>query len=722
MSPINSKYPAEIKNILHSYMPEADYGRLEEVWAFAAEVHEGRKHFSGQSYLQHTKEVALTLASMKLDYDTILAGILHGAIKAGVEEKELRKRFGDDVADIVTGATRITNVQFHNDIDEQAEGLRKMLLAMASDVRVLLVQLVDRLNDMFFLDHRSEERQLEIAHETMTIYAPLASRLGIDWLKRELEDQSFKYLHPYEYKELNDEMESSLEEREAYVAEMLDILKTRLKENDIEPLRVLGRPKHLYSIYKKLVAQNISLDKVYDKVAFRIIVETVKDCYESLGVIHGEWIPVPGRIKDFISVPKANNYQSMHTTVAGPHKQFVEIQIRTEEMDRIASDGVAAHWAYKEGQKTAGSDAKLFSDLKNMVKSLKDVEDPREFLDSFKGELYEPDIYVLTPNGQVKEFPARSCPIDFAYAVHTEVGNKCTGAKVNGRLVPLKYQMQNGDIVEIITSTSQHPRNGWLDLVQTGRAKARIRAWFRIEENEKFFKIGREICEKEMRGQDTGLKRLIKSGEIKPILKKLRCNGPDDLYIKVGSGAITVEYLKKALPSSNLDLENEEPAYIELSTGQTESVKFARRAKNSLSIAGIDGMLVKISQCCRPVPGDKITGFITQGRGVTVHKSSCANLLASDPNRRIEVSWSETSTTTYRGVLCAITENTKGIFSEVSAVVGGEDIVVVELNARMKPDDTAEFTIAMEVKNTEQLQHVMLRLKQMPEVISVRRV
>lgn len=721
MPALNSQCPAEIKNVLQSYLPEVDYDRLEEVWQYAAKVYDGITHFSGLSYLEHTQEVASTLASMNLDFDTILAGILHGVIKAGVEEKEIRKKFGDEIADIVIGATRITNVQFSNDIDEQAEGLRKMLLAMASDVRVLLIQLVDRLNDMFFLDKRSEERRLEIAHETMTIYAPLASRLGIDWLKRELEDQSFKYLHPYEYEELNRDMASSLAEREEYVAEMLDLLNRRLKENNIQPLRVIGRPKHLYSIYKKLLAQKIPLEKVYDKVAFRIIVETVKECYESLGVIHGDWTPVPGRIKDFISVPKANNYQSMHTTVAGPHNQFVEIQIRTEEMDKIASEGVAAHWAYKEGQKTAGSDAKLFSNLKNMVKSLKDVEDPREFLDSFKGELYEPDIYVLTPNGQVKEFPARSCPIDFAYSVHTEVGNKCTGAKVNNKLVPLKYQMKNGDIVEIITSASQHPRNGWLDIVQTGRAKARIRAWFRIEENKEFYKIGREICEKEMRGQEIGLKRMVKSGEFQPILKKLRCNSQEDLFIKLGSGAITGEHLQKALPSNDRISDTEEASVVDLSVGQPET-KQRKKGKESLSIAGVDGMLVKISQCCRPVPGDKITGFVTQGRGVTVHKSSCVNLLSSDPNRRIEVSWSDTATTKYRGVLTAITENTKGIFSELSAVVGGEDVVVVEMNARVKADDTAEFTIGMEVSNTEQLQHVMLRLKQMPEVISVRRV
>lgn len=720
--------PDEIKVLLGTYLPDADMTPIDDAWTFASRIHKDQKHFSGSPYLLHIKEVAAILASMQLDFDTVLAGLLHGTIKHGATLEEVQKQFGKDVASIVAGATRITKVQYNNKLIGQAESVRKMLLAIAADIRVLLVQLVDRFTDLFTLDTLPRERQLEVAHETMSLYAPLASRLGIDWLKRELEDKAFQFLYPEEYLDLSTKMESSLAEREEYVTEMMDILKNKLRENDIIPLEVIGRPKHLYSIYKKLVAQNIKLEYVYDKVAFRIIVETVKECYEVLGVIHGEWAPVPGRIKDFISVPKANNYQSMHTTVAGPKGHFAEIQIRTAEMDRVASEGVAAHWAYKEGQKTAGSDAKLFSDLKNLVKSLKDVEDPREFLDSVKGELYDPDVYVLTPGGEVKEFPLGSCPIDFAYAVHTQVGNRCTGAKVNGKLVPLKYQLKNGDIVEIITAPSQVPRRGWLSFVQTGRARARIRAWLRREENEKALKLGREICEREIRAYDTSLKKLVKLGHIRILLKQLRCSSLDDMLVKVGSGAITVQTLVRALQpldnksekdsqvSERQDLEDaSEAAAVGKSIPQLE------QGRDGLNIADIDGMLVKVSQCCRPVPGDKIIGFITTGRGVTVHKAECRNLLATDPRRWIDVNWAAATDSHYRAGLFVVTENKRGIFSEVSAVFGSDNVSIIEISARTTIEDTAEFTVSLEVKNLEQLQQVIQRLRQMKEVISVRR-
>ena len=718
--------PQNIKVLARGYLQDKDLSSIDRAWEFAAKVHEGQEHFSGAPYLNHVHEVASTLASMQMDIDTLLAGLLHGTLKRGASLEELEEAFGSDVASIVDGTTRIDKVQYNNRMVGQAEGIRKMLLAIAADIRVLLVRLVDRLADLFVLETLPREQQLDIAHETMTLYAPFASRLGIDWLKRELEDYSFKFLYPDEYNELNAKMESSLAEREAYVSEMLNILKVKLAENGVVPLRVLGRPKHLYSIYKKLVAQNIELEYVYDKVAFRIIVNTVKECYEALGIIHSEWAPVPGRIKDFISAPKANNYQSMHTTVAGPKGHFVEIQIRTEEMDRIASEGVAAHWAYKEGQKIASRDAKLFSDLKNLVKSLKDLEDPREFLDSVKGELFDPDVYVLTPDGEVKEFPAGSCPIDFAYAVHTEVGNKCTGAKVNGKLVPLKYQLQNGDQVEIITSPSQHPRRGWLDFVKTGRARARIRSWLRREENDKALKLGREICEREAKAYGTTLKRMVKSGQIRTLLKVLRSNSLDDMLIKVGNGTITIQSLVKALQPPEQPHEEEvqsiEQAVEEHLEQVVKPVPQVERGRDGLKIAGVEGMLVKISQCCRPVPGDKIVGFITTGRGVSVHKAECANLLATDPQRWIDVSWSSSTESKYRAALQVSAENVKGIFSEVSAVLGSDDATIVEISARTTVEDTAEFDISLEVKDLDQLHQLMRRLRQMKEVISVRRV
>ena len=717
-----------VKVLASNYLHGVDLAPIDKAWELATEVHSGRLHFSGESYLVHILEVASTLASMHLDLDTILAGLLHGVLKEGVTVEELRKKFGPDVAAIVDGSTRINQVQYNSKLVSQAENVRKMLLAIATDIRVLLVKLVDRLQDMFLLDRVERDRQLEIAHETMDLYAPLASRLGIDWLKRELEDYSFRYIYPVEYADLSAKMESSLQERQEYVQEVIDILGLKLAEEGIQPIRIIGRPKHLYSIYKKLVAQNIPLERVYDKVAFRIITESVRECYEALGVIHANWAPVPGRIKDFISVPKANNYQSMHTTVIGPREHFIEIQIRTEQMDRIAQEGVAAHWAYKEGQKVSDRDARLFRELKKLVKSLQEVEDPREFLDSVRGELYDPDVYALTPAGDVKEFPQGSCPIDFAYSIHTEVGDHCVGAKVNGRLVQLKHQLKNGDIVEIITSPTQTPRRGWLDLVKTSRAKSRIRSWLRREEKEEALRLGKEICEREIRQYDTSLKKMVKSGHIRLLLKELRCNSLEDMLVKVGTGTITVHSLIKALEPPEMARDKEgnadggllPPEELASQLLQKQAVP-VEGGKEGISIDGIEGMMVKVSQCCNPVPGDSIVGFITHGRGVSVHKTDCPNLQATDPHRWIDVAWSGMESRQYRVGLYVSAENRRGIFAEISTAISVDNANIVEISAFTTPEDRADLRIVVEVENLDHLQRIMQHLRQMESVISVRR-
>ncbi len=727
--------PHGLKVLAATYLQGVDLARIDEAWEIVIRVHKGVRHFSGELYVIHLLEVASTLASMHLDLDTILAGLLHGVLKEGASGKEggvtadqLAEKFGKDVAAIVQGSTRITRVHYNGKLVSQAENLRKMLLAMASDIRVLLVKLIDRLLDMFLLDMVDREQQLDIARETMDVYAPLASRLGIDWLKRELEDHAFKFLYPEEHYELSHKLESSLDERQAYVDEVIKILYEKLQQSGIKPLRIIGRPKHLYSIYKKLIAQNIPLERVYDKVAFRIIVNTVNECYESLGTIHADWSPVPGRIKDFISVPKANNYQSMHTTVVGPREHFIEIQIRTEEMDRVAQEGVAAHWAYKEGQKINKNDAKLFRELKKLVASLQEVEDPREFLDSVIGELYDPEVYALTPTGEIKEFCLGSCPIDFAYSIHTEVGDHCVGAKVNGRQVPLKYQLQTGDIVEIITSPTQIPRQGWLDLVKTSRARTRIRSWLRREEKEKALKLGREICEREIRKYDTSLKKIIKSGHIRLILKQLRCNSLDDLLAKVGSGAITVQNLIKGLQPAELRREQESQA-TELPPEELANLMVSQQqgndagqGKSGIRIDGIDGMLVKISQCCQPLPGDPIVGFITMGRGVSIHKADCINLLSSDPKRWIDVSWSGIVEKSYKVGIHISAENQRGIFAEISGAISSDNANIVDISAHTTETDRAEMTISLEVGHLEHLHTLMQHLRQLPAVIAVRRL
>ncbi len=722
LSTINTR---GLKVLAGNYLNGIDLSPIDDAWEIVVEVHGGKKHFSGESYLLHSIEVASTLASMNLDLDTILSGLLHGVLKEGITVDELRQKFGSSVALIVDGSTKITNMQYNSKLAHQAENVRKMLLAIASDIRVLLVKLADRLQDMHVLEAVDKELQREISRETKDLYAPLASRLGIDWLKRELEDLSFKFLHPSEHLDLTSKLENSLEERQNYVDHVIGILQDKLLANRIRPTRIIGRPKHLYSIYKKIIAQNIQLEQVYDKVAFRIIVGTVNECYEALGTIHANWAPVPGRMKDFISLPKTNNYQSMHTTVVGPRGHLIEIQIRTEEMDRVAQEGVAAHWVYKEGQKVGSRDVKLFRELKTLVNSLKEVEDPKEFLDSVRGELYDPDVYALTPNGEVKEFPKQSCPIDFAFAIHSEVGDHCTGAKVNGRLVPLKYQLQNGDIVEILTSPNQTPRRGWLELVKTSRARARIRSWLRREEKEKALKLGRQICERALKKSETTLKKMVKSGHIRLLLKQLHCNSLDDMLVKVGTGAITVQHLEKFLLPPEIRQEKEA---IEDKLTQSESgvyISTHRTVRDDsgslINIDGIDDMLIKISQCCNPVPGDAIVGFITMGRGVTVHKADCLNLQHTDPQRWIDVSWSSNSKHYHRVELLVSAENRRGIFADISAAISSDNANIVEVSAHTTPVDTAEIRVAVEVEDLDHLQVLTQHLRQMKDVISVKR-
>ncbi len=716
-----------LKILTSGYLKDVDLSPIDKAWDLVVAVHTDKQHFSGTPYLDHTLHVASTLASMHLDLETVVAGLLHGVLKEGVELTDLRKKFGDGVASIVDGCTRITNVHYNSKLTHQADNVRKMLLAIATDVRVLLVKLADRLQDMCLLDTVEEDRQREIARETKDLYAPLASRLGIDWMKRELEDLSFQFLHPEEYLDLVSNLESSLEDRQNYVDEVISIFHQKLAENNVSPTRIIGRPKHLFSIYKKLVAQKIPLERVYDKVAFRIIVNSVKECYEALGVIHANWSPVQGRIKDFISVPKANNYQSMHTTVVGPREHFIEVQIRTEEMDRIAMEGVAAHWAYKEGQNANDNDTKLFKDLKDLVKMLQEVDDPKEFLESVHGELDQPEVYALTPAGEVKEFPINSTPIDFAYSIHTEVGDHCVGAKVNRKLVPLKYAIQNGDIIEIVTSKQQRPRRGWLELVKTSRARSRVRSWLRKEDREKALNLGREICEKELRHYDTTLKKLVKSGHIKLLLKDLHCNSLEDMLAKVGSGMITLPHLIKTLQPPEIVKEEEERRISEKLAAIEKQADVPKERKKASSgsavhIDGIDDMMIKISRCCNPVPGDAIMGFVTNGRGISVHKAKCVNLLATDPQRWMEVEWATNQDSGHRVEIQVSAENGKGVFAAISSMISTDDADILEITARTTPADTADFHIAVEVESLQHLQTVLQHLRQMEQVITARRV
>ncbi len=705
------------------YMPPADLLEVRAAYDYALKIHgDDKKRLSGEPYITHPLMVAQTLATMKLDRHTVCAGLLHSVLKGEApksSEAELEKLFGPEVARIVSGTTKITNVSFNSRLDYQAENVKKMLLAMSADIRVLLVRLADQLHDMRSLEYLSLERQAEIASETMELYAPLASRIGVDRLKRELEDLAFAYLYPAQFAEISGKMAMSANERESFVERIKEILQEKLRQHNINDCRILGRPKHLYSIYRKLIAQKIPLEKVYDKVAFRIILPTVNECYEALGVVHSLWQPIPSRFKDFIGSPKPNRYQSLHTSVVGPHGDFMEIQLRTMEMDEIANDGIAAHWAYKEGSAISKKDAQLFQWLKQMVQGLQEVSDPQEFLTAVKEELTYNEVYAVTPGGEVKEFPRGSTPLDFAYAVHTEVGNRCVGAKVNGRIVPLKYILKNGDVVEIITSASQHPSQGWLALVKTNRAKSRIRHWLNQEEWEKSLTVGREICDRELHKYDLSLKKIIRTGHLRELLKKFSCNALDDLLRKVGSAKVSTKAIVEALQPPELKVEPPPPPPSALPPppkAGKEGREFAIR------IDGIDDLLVKISNCCMPMPGDDIMGFITAGRGISVHKASCRNFLATDSERWVEVEWAATARVRHRAQIQISAHDKQGLLAAVCNACSADNAHLLDVTAHASTNtNMALINLVVEVDNIDHLHHLLLRLSQMQGVVEARR-
>ncbi len=709
----------DLLNRAKAYLPAQHIPVIEEAYAFAAKAHEGYTRPNGDPYITHALSVAQILTAMRLDVDTIISGLFHGILKdpnTGVDEALISKKFGKDVAHIVSGATIISEVQYNSKIDYQAENIRKMLLAMSTDIRVLLVKLADRLNDMQILDF-PPDKQVEFAQETLDLYAPLASRLGIDWMKRELEDRAFSVLHPKEYKELESRIDSSLGDREKYVADIKKLLTEKLAEHGITDFKILGRPKHLLSIYRKLLVQKITLDKVYDKVAFRIILNTVRECYQALGMVHSLWTPIDHRIKDYISQPKPNMYQSLHTSVIGPSGEFMEIQIRTEEMDKIAKEGIAAHWAYKEGAKISEQDASTFQWLKQLVHWLQELKDPKEFLDTVKNELaHAKKIYVLTPNGEVKELPAGSTPLDFAYAIHTEVGNHCTGAKINGSMVSLKTELKNGNAIEIITSPNQHPHQGWLNLAKTGRAKSRIRHWLRQEEQEKSLRIGEEICERELKKHSLSLKKLVKSGELKSILKKLHSNSLHDLLIRVGSGKVTTKQLITILFPNQNETEDQEQKGQEI----PPTVAKEKESDDAITIDGIHDLMIRISQCCMPMPGEEIMGFITAGRGISVHKASCPNLLNTDPQRWLKVRWNETKNS-HRTQIHVIAQDHKGLLAELCNVLSDADANIVNIDAHSSIDRVAHLNLIVEVVSLDHLSAVLQRIRQLNGVMEAKR-
>lgn len=705
------------------YLPDKDLSTLQEAYLFAKEIYGSQALTDNEQILDHQLEVASIIASMRLDLETLEAALLGRTIglDSNISIRDVKEKFGKGVSTIVESISRIGAIQFNPDLDFQAEKIRKMFLAMSADIRVLLILLGDRLHDMRVMDMPDKQKR-NFAWETLDLYAPLSSRLGVDWMKRELEDLSFSFIYPEEYEALVSKIESSLEDRTAYVEEVKKILSGILTENGITNFRILGRPKHLYSIFRKLMVQDITLDKVYDKVAFRIIVQEMSECYEVLGHVHGLWKPIDGRFKDFISSPKSNMYQSLHTSVVGPAGNFIEIQIRTEEMDKIAQEGIAAHWAYKEGKSVSQKDAEMFQWMKQLVHWMQELKDPSEFIDAVKGELQRQDIYVLTPNGEVKELPREGTPLDFAYAIHTEVGNRCIGAKINGKLLPLKTPLHNGDIVEILTSPNQSPNRGWLRFVKTSRAKNRIRNWLRQDELAKNIKIGEEICEKELRKYKLSLKKIIKTGHLKEILKKAGSNTLEDLLSKVGSGKITTKKLEELLlpPEIKEERKAEEKLSDQFTAGKHGPQK--PKSGDAIVIDGINDMLVKISRCCMPMPGDDIIGFITTGRGITVHKTDCRNLELADPARLIEVNWSPEAVGSHLAQLQITAQDKKGLLVTLCNSITTDDANILHVDAHTNKNNVARLNIKVEVSSLDHLAILIKHLYNVEGVLEAKRI
>ncbi len=699
--------------------PEADVNIIERAYVFSAKVHEGQVRLSGEPYLSHPMEVAGILADMKLDPVSIAAGLLHDVVEdthATVEEIE--DMFGPEVARIVSGVTKLGKVHAMSAQARQAESIRKMLLAMADDLRVILIKLADRLHNMRTLQyHRKEEKKVKISQETLDIYAPLASRLGIYWIKRELEDTAFKYVHPEEYAKIEGEVSKDRAQREGFIDTVKDMIR---KEMDAAGLKceILGRYKHFYSIYQKMISQNLVFEGVYDVMAFRIILDSKPQCYEALGILHTRWKPVDSKFKDYIGRPKPNMYQSLHTTVTGPYGERLEIQIRTREMDQVANSGIAAHWGYKEGKQIDENVSRKFAWIQNLVENQANIRDPEEFMESVRIDLFPDEVYVFTPQGEIMSLNKGATPVDFAYLIHTEVGNQCVGAKVDGRMVPLRYELKTGERVEIITSPGHTPSNDWLSFVKTVKARSRIRQWIRTQERERSLTLGREMCEKAFRKYKLNYNDWLKSGDVEKIISEFNFKTLEDLIANVGYGKVTpLQIIRKIVPKSESEEKEQDTIFDRL-------VARVRRKKSAsgVSVKGMDDILVRFGKCCQPVPGDAITGFITRGRGVTVHRCNCLYALKLNPDRRIDVEWSDESTETYPVRIHIQSYDRVGLLADLASNISKSGANIVNVHSESKEDNTVESIFTLAVRDTRHLNRVLTAIKKVRQINRVIRL
>jgi GTP diphosphokinase / guanosine-3',5'-bis(diphosphate) 3'-diphosphatase len=725
----------DILQRVSSYHPDPDLDLIKKAYVYSAKVHQGQVRKSGEPYLVHPLEVAGILAQLKLDEASIVAGLLHDTIEDTLAtNKELSELFGEEVNTIVDGVTKLSKFSASESLtheEKQAENFRKMIVAMAQDIRVILVKLADRTHNMRTLEHMREDKQQRIAQETLDIYAPLANRLGINWIKTELEDLSFRYLKPQEFNELTGRVSQRRKERDTYIDDVTRLITEKMKERSI-PGQVFGRFKHVYSIYKKMRAQGIEFDQVPDVIAFRIVVPTLGNCYEALGLIHQLWKPVPGRFKDFIAIPKPNMYQSLHTTVIGPRSERVEIQIRTDEMNRIAEEGIAAHWAYKEGKTTISKDDEKFAWLRQLMEWQQDLKDPKEFLDTVKVDLFTDEVFVFTPRGDVKSLPRGATPVDFAYAIHSDVGGRCVGAKVNGKIVPLRYKLKNGDQLEVLTSPTAHPSKDWLTFVKTSRAQQKIRGFIKQQQRDKSLQLGKELVERDFKKFGLNLNKLVKAGELKKHAEELGYRTEEDLMVAVGYGKVQSGQLIERLVPPEKVAEQKESPQPERTNGSAASAlarvtEVARKlvgkpSKNGVVIGGVDDVLVRFGRCCNPVPGDPIIGFITRGRGVTVHTNSCEKAMATDPERRVDVSWDVRGDFKRPVTIRVLTADRPGLLADISQTFSKKGVNISQANCRATGDDRAVNTFEVTISDLKQLTDVIRSIERLQGVFSVERV
>jgi GTP pyrophosphokinase len=699
-----------------TYLAPEDLEMIEKAYIYSASVHQGQVRLSGEPYLTHPMEVAGILTDMKMDAATIISGLLHDTIEDTLTTAEqLEREFGKDVAFLVSGLTKLSRISFASQEERQSENFRKMILAMSSDIRLLLVRLADRIHNMRTLQYHPKEKRIYIARETIDIYAPLANRLGINSMRMELEDLSFQYIAPDAYNELSAKIAKSTEARNRYTEEVRNIIAGQLEKHSLKG-KVEGRAKHLYSIYKKMHEQHINFDEVYDLIAFRIILdsEQEKTCYEALSMVHALWKPVPGRFKDYIAMPKANHYQSLHTTVIGPYGERVEIQIRTKAMHEWAEKGIAAHWRYKEGRAQKDDEENQIKKLREVLEMQQEVKNPQEFMSDLKLALFPEDVYVFTPHGDVKSFPKGATPIDFAYSIHTDVGNQCIGAKVNRSIVPLRYKLQNGDRVEIITQTGHHPSKDWLKNVVTTRAISKIRNYINLEEKKNSLTTGRDLLEKEFKRHHLKFSHYVKSDEIKKVLAAFSVNQLEELIAQVGAGRISPRRIVKHFLTGE-EAEAEEMVQDKLKRRKPTSPSMG------VSIIGVDDaddIMVSFARCCNPIPGVEISGYVSRGRGVIVHSIRCPYIKRMDAERIVNVQWSVGEDHTYPVHIKVVCDDVKGVLTEVSSVISSFDINISYAQVEtISLVATCNFVI--DISNLPQLSQIMSAIRQLKFVKSV---